>query len=110
MYYVHQTTGLCLSKICFVTADKPIKVMYYVHQATGLPLNKICFVTADKPSTVVCYCSVGYRSSALADRLQNYLAASAEGGCHCPFVQQLLGTPRDEASWHDNEENVEQFP
>ena len=103
-------TGLPLNKICFVTADKPIKVVYYVHQATGLPLSKICFVTADKPSAVVCYCSVGYRSSALADRLQNYMAASAKGGCHCHFVHQLLGTPRDEARWHDDEKNVEQFP
>ena len=109
---VYEAAGLPLSKICFVIADKPSTVECYCWSSyiTGLPLNKICFVTADKPSAVVCYCSVGYRSSALADRLQNYMAASAKGGCHCHFVHQLLGTPRDEARWHDDEKNVEQFP
>ncbi|KAL8594511.1 hypothetical protein ACOMHN_024956 [Nucella lapillus] len=36
-------------------------------------------VPTDKPSTVVCYCSLGYRSSDLAGRLQKFLHSSGKG-------------------------------
>ncbi|PVD33052.1 hypothetical protein C0Q70_08500 [Pomacea canaliculata] len=42
----------------------------------GDPCQLLSSLPSDKPHTVVCYCSVGYRSSVMAQKLQQYLATA----------------------------------
>ncbi|XP_076452585.1 putative adenylyltransferase/sulfurtransferase MoeZ [Babylonia areolata] len=45
----------------------------------GDPQQLLESIPSDKPCTVVCYCSIGYRSSALADKLQAFLQSGDKG-------------------------------